>query len=398
MASSSDISKRARILSEFTMFSRIRRDNTESLKLSIIDLEEENYVINANNRKLPFKILSDENLSDFDKKVLQTESRKKHSVFRSLRLMFSMPLVSPKLIVGCCSDRVFKTLISYTKNNTDYVIDYSNNVIMKQSDYYELFSFKELNVLDQVDIYFIYVYIRENKDYKNIEYYLLDSDIYLKNCPRKGYASNGVNMRNCLLFGDWSDSVFISPVDSRNVLKTIVNLDSFTLEPEKENKHVTYDNSLNKYCYEDEIFGAIYFDLLSNFVQEDEIKEKLLSESRYSECHMNSQFIASYLGQNSKVVAGKIKMGHNFYLLHSWVEIDEINVVVDYNHNLVMNKDVYYKLFGAISINKTTVNELISYLDELNSKLDLKLDSYMFNYFGQELHRDISKNKQLLIK
>lgn len=61
-------------------------------------------------------------------------------------------------------------------------------------------------------------------------------------------------------------------------------------------------------------------------------------------------------------------------------------------------KDDYYKLNGAISINKTPINKLVSYLNEINFKLGLKLDSHMINYFGQELHRDISKNEQLLIK
>lgn len=397
MSSNNGISKSARILSEFTMLSKISRDNAESLKFSIIDLKEDDYIINVNNKKISFRVLSDEDLSDFDKKVLQKDLRKKYSVFRSLRLIFTMQIVSPKLIVGCSSDRIFKTLISYKKDNIDYVVDYSNNVIMKQSDYYDFFSFEESNVLDKVDLYYIYIILEQTKQYEKIEYLLLFSDKVLKNMPRNGFTEEGVNNRNCLLFGNSCDSVFFSKFDSRK-FGVRDELDQFTLNPNMANTNIYYDEEKNKYCYKNNEFGNFYFDLLSNYVKDNDTSSELLSERRYSYCHMNSQYIASLLGMNSKVVAGKISVGDNSYFLHSWVELDEVNVVADYNHNLIIDKDVYYKLYGAISINKTPINELLFYSREANNDAELGFECYMINYFGQEIHKDLSKNKQLFKK
>lgn len=389
MACVNDVSKNTEILSKFTMF------NEEEYDYSIIDIIDENYSIQINDKKYLFKILSDmDGLINFDKEVLKTRKRQAYSIYRNLRLMFTLSIAFPKLIVGCDKNKVLRTLILYNEDNKTLVIDYANNIIMQDKDYYELFGFKELNILDRVDLYYLYTLIKENSEFEKIEYYLLYSEEILESVKRKGMLIEGINVRNCLLVGSYCDSVFFSDFDSEHN-KIREELDSFTLDPNKISEFIIYDEKCAKYYHSR---GNFYFDLLSNYIKDEELKSELFSASRYSYCHANSQYVAFLIGANSKVVGGKIRIGENSYFYHSWVEIDEKNLVLDYNHNLVMNKDDYYKLNGAVAINKTPINELVSYLNEINFKLGLKLDSYMINYFGQELHRDISKNKQLLIK
>lgn len=387
MASISDKTKAIETLSKFTML------NEEDSDFYIIDIADENYTIHIDNKKYPFKLVSDmDGVISFDKEVLKTRKRHAYSIYRNLRLMFTLPIAFPKLIVGYNQDRILRTLILYNKDNENLVIDYANNIIMKQQDYCELFSFERLNLIDKVDIYYLYALIKENGDFEKVEYYLLYSEKILEGFQRKGLLNDGINVRNCLLIGSDSDSVFFSDFDSEHN-KIREELDSFTLNPNKKGKNIIYDDKCKKYYHCE---GNFYFELLSNYIKDEELKKELFSENRYSYCHANSQYVAFLMGEDSKVVGGKIRIGENSYFYHSWVEIEDKNLVLDYNHNLVMNRDDYYNLNGAISINKTPINELVSYLNEINFKLDLKLDSYMINYFGQELHRDISKNKQLL--
>lgn len=389
MTSVNDVSKNIEILSKFTMF------NEEEYDYSIIDIIDDNYSIQINDKKYLFKILSDmDGLINFDKEVLKTRKRQAYSIYRNLRLMFTLSIAFPKLIVGCDKNKILRTLILYNEDDKALVIDYANNIIMQDKDYYELFGFKELNILDRVDLYYLYTLIKENSEFEKIEYYLLYSEEILESVKRKGMLVDGINVRNCLLVGSYCDSVFFSDFDSEHN-KIREELDSFTLDPNKIYEFIIYDKKCDKYYHSR---GNFYFDLLSNYIKDEELKSELFSTNRYSYCHANSQYVAFLIGKSSKVVGGKIRVGENSYFYHSWVEIDEKNLVLDYNHNLVMNKDDYYKLNGAVAINKTPINELVSYLNEINFKLGLKLDSYMINYFGQELHKDITKNKQLLTK
>ena len=65
MASVNDVSKNIEILSKFTMF------NEEEIDFSIIDIIDENYSIQIDDKKYLFKILSDmDGLISFDKEIL----------------------------------------------------------------------------------------------------------------------------------------------------------------------------------------------------------------------------------------------------------------------------------------------------------------------------------------
>ena len=89
------------------------------------------------------------------------------------------------------------------------------------------------------------------------------------------------------------------------------------------------------------INSKCYFNLLSDFIDNEQIKDELLSKKRHGHCHENSQMIANGLGDNALIVGGKIKINENDYFNHSWVELEDEKLVFDYNHNIIMDKKGY---------------------------------------------------------
>lgn len=79
-------------------------------------------------------------------------------------------------------------------------------------------------------------------------------------------------------------------------------------------------------------------------------------------------------------------------------EIDSKNVVLDYNRNFVMNRDKYYKLYGAVALQKTTATDMKEVRDELINKAELILTFIDINYFGTEILRDLKKNEKVFSK
>ena len=137
-------------------------------------------------------------------------------------------------------------------------------------------------------------------------------------------------------------------------------------------------------------------------VIDNKIKEKLLSNARYNECHQNSTIIACILNEEDKktayVVGGKIKENEIDYLNHSWVEIDNKNIVIDFNHNIIMNRDKYYKLFEAYPISKTLISEMEDIIKFVYGSACLNVHPMDINYFGKELMNDLKRNEKILKK
>lgn len=128
----------------------------------------------------------------------------------------------------------------------------------------------------------------------------------------------------------------------------------------------------------------------------------MLSKNRYHKCHTNSHKILEYLTKNNQekalLVAGKIRANDTNYFYHSWVEIDSKNVVLDYNRNLIMNRDKYYKLYGAVAMQKTTMEEMKEICDKLIDEADFILTDKDINYFGVDILRDLRKNEKVFSK
>lgn len=102
--------------------------------------------------------------------------------------------------------------------------------------------------------------------------------------------------------------------------------------------------------------------------------------------------------KSAYVVGGKCKENERDYYYHSWVEVDDENIVIDYNHNIIMNRDKYYRFFEAVAISKTKVEDLEEIIKVLIMEAQLDFDPMDINYFGTELLRDMKKNAKILRK
>lgn len=85
----------------------------------------------------------------------------------------------------------------------------------------------------------------------------------------------------------------------------------FTECPKEDTEHISYNQNLGCYELKDKGFGFLTFKLLSDIVCDQDVKEKLLSDSRYHECHPNAILVARSLKPKDKestyVVGGKLK-------------------------------------------------------------------------------------------
>lgn len=400
----------------FISFSKINRYVISKLPCSNIRVSnatsDENYIFKYNGKTYPFSVFSDRELQKIDRKNLESMNRIKAVLFRTLKLACSMDLVNPRIVVGNSVAGIFSLLIMFQEHGIDKVIDYSTNLIMSKEDYYEVFNFSELNIVDKVDLYNIYYIMNKFDDFEHIlEYLIFTKEIfnelaqkdYFKFLAEK-YDEKGINRRNYIFLGSDSDCLFFHSEDDHHMKynKLIDELNDFTENPTRKSKHITYDKEKDKYMLKAINFGYFTFDLLSNLIANEEIKDKLLSRDRYGKCHVNNNKAARSLSEKDKasayIVGGKFKANEKDYFYHSWVEIDEKNTVIDYNHNIVMDRDAYYKLFEIVPISKVSVLEMEDIIQTVFYDAGFNIPLIYLNYFGPELMKDLKKNEAILKK
>lgn len=397
------LSSRSRdIVSILPFFSNIKRNYSSDFK----------YFFVVDGKKYCFSVFSDWEIQEYDKEVLEGGKREEEAVARSLKLACSMDFIDPRIAMGNSLSEVLKTLILFQEGGVDKVIDYSKNIVMNKDDYYNLFNYYELNVVDYFDLYNIYFIIKEFNYYENIyDYLLYTKDIFeelskIKNLQflKEKYDINGINRRNYVLFGNNSDCLFFGEGDiCQTKYGNLKNeLDEFTKNPGENTEHISYNQKLGVYELEDESFGFLTFKLLSDIVCDQELKDKLLSDSRYHKCHQNSILVANSLTAEEKksayIVGGKFRENDCDYFHHSWVEIEEKNLVIDFNSNLIMNRDKYYKLFEVKPIAKTLVTKLNDTMETISSDGVFDFHVFLINYFGEEIISDLKKNEKVLRK
>lgn len=408
------IPKEMYMLIIFTAYSRFNRNLLCQMPFVNITKGDSasQYKFNYKNKEFGFSLFSDFDLQPSDKKKLKSPKRIAESMYRTLKLACSMDLVNPRVTIGNSLVGNLDTLILFQADGMEKVIDYAMNIVMNKEDYYELFGFKELNVLDKYDLYRIYYITSKFNDFEHIYEYLIFSKEIFENFAKneqfkfltEKYDGLGTNKRNYTILGNDCDCLFFQPEDVYHMkyAKLIRELDSFTENPSKFTRHISYDSSQNKYKFNDRKFGFFTFDLLSDMISNEKVKNRLLSKSRNGNCHQNSDILGRALSDEDKicsyVVGGKFKENETDYLYHSWVEIDAKNVVIDFNHNIVMDRDKYYKLYEVVPISKTPVLEMEEIIQTIIHDAELGISSLGINYFGAEIVRDLNKNKELFKK
>lgn len=370
------------------------------------------YFFHYNNKVYPFKVFSDEYLQKYDKKALESFKRMKIDLNRTLKLACSMDLVNPRLIIGTSTVGTFDLLIAYQEKGIDKVINYSRNLIMNKDDYYDLVNFKEINTVSKYELYEIHYILNELNAFQYIYEFLIFTKEIFKELAnnedfyflKEKYNGIGMNHNNYLLFGSDSDHLYFTEEDVCHMKydNLVRELDDFTENPSKKTKHISFDKKKEIYKLKERNFGFFTFDLLSDMINNEQLKEELLSKSRYGKCHQNAIFVAKSLSEEDRkttyVVGGKFKENEIDYYNHSWVEIDKKNIVIDFNHNLIMNRDKYYKLFEVKPITKTLISDIEEIIQTIIYDAKLDMHPMDINYFGKEYYNDLKKNEKILKK
>ena len=366
------------------------------------NIKEKNgiHILKHNGKEYKFTLLSDENIQKVDKKRLhKLEKRYRDSIIRTLKIFARQSSNYNKLIVAKTNMDKFICLIDH--NNK--IIDYSKNIIMDKSDYYELFDVVELNTLDRFDVFLIYTLMDDLDIYNELEKLLLCNkemiDDISKNYDYKfKYDSLGINAKNHFLFGNDCDVLFNTKDDTGTWKYDYIRnlLAEFTLNPEKKNRFIIKLKNKKYKCILP--FMTFNFKILSDFIENKDVKENLLTEDRYGKCHRNSIYVAKGFEDTDNedltvyIVGGMQKANEIDSAYHSWVELiyPDREYVVDYNANIIMNKKDYYKIFGAEAIERTEINEYKKTEDNLD-KLGLNMYNIFVNMFGEEFKKDTER-------
>lgn len=99
------------------------------------------------------------------------------------------------------------------------------------------------------------------------------------------------------------------------------------------------------------------------------------------------------------VTSGKIAENDQDSSFHSWVELELENktIVLDYNHNLIMEKDKYYKLYKVKMIGRIESSKMRNLINFFADN-PLVFSVRTINFLGQEIRDDFKRNEQVLIK
>ena len=365
------------------------------------------------NKRIPFAILKDFGLQKIDRTILKDEIYAILYNERLLKIFYSKNMPNSYVLIGTSDIDTLYPLIEYQENGTEKIMDYQSNLILKKSDYETLFHLKIKSRLDRVDIYQIYTMITELKCFHLLFDFLLSWPEIKKDLIKqsmfpilsKKFDRYGMNYANHTFLGDKSDVVFFEPEDFNAKYKSIRDeLDDFTKKTYKNTEHIKICSWNHEPFYKlTTDFGIINFKLISDMITSSIEKRILLSENRYGFCHMNSQKMAnafqSLKPSGTYVVAGKVAENELDYINHSWVEIDASkSFVVDYNHNLFIEKESYYELYGAVALEKTSISEFLQNCKIIGEQFQINSSDFLLNYFSKEIVRDLQKNEFLLTK
>lgn len=376
---------------------------TDSLPFKI-KKENNGYILRTKEKDYYFELLSDKDILDFDKKTLKNvKKRNTKSLLRTLRIATSNELLNQKLLLVKAKGFSLNTLVLYNRDKELWVVDYANNLIMRAYDYLELFKCRIINTLDRETLYRIY----EVYDYINdidFSYFLFAGEEMIKNIykafPREDDFFTDVNPLNHKIIGNDCDAIFLLEEDKKeNVMDEEIDLSTLK-ENKKKLLHIKKDKGT--YSFQKNRFSRkVEYRALSDFVDNEEIKDELLSEERYGKCHLNSIFIFLNLDdyEEGYVVGGKIAYNDKEYVYHTWIEvkIDDKWLVIDYNRNIIINKDDYYQMVKPVVINKSSKESILKLL-EYEKEFKINLYSSLKVYFGEEILRDLEKNKSLIKK
>ncbi len=359
------------------------------------------------------ELFSDRNLQSWDKNILKTpKERYIYALIRTLKLVYSLPFKNALLAIGEVNN-ILEVIIIFNEDGILKVADYKRNLIMPKNDYYKLYHFHELNVLNKFEIYALANFIKDTDSAKYMYDYLIFSKEILQELSKKNYYEylsqkydeNGLNLRNYTWLGNNCDGIFFNKSDysHKKYIEIMEEIANFTKNPDKESEYIKKIPKSAGYLFSHPDFEEFKFYLISNMFKDNNIKKELLSNKRYHHCHVNAYDFARLYEKNTHkdvyIVGGQIKANEIDYFYHSWIEVEfaKNNLVMDWNENLIIPKEVYYQIFEARAISKTNVIEMEEIIN-LTNKAGLNFNQMDLNYFGQEIKKDLLKHNTLIKK
>lgn len=208
------------------------------------------------------------------------------------------------------------------------------------------------------------------------------------------YNEYGINVNNEKMLYYKLQDVFY--YDEMKVIKNFTS-NSFIekLKDKKYNFSIKKNNASNYYCLESSNLNISFKRISDVIYMEDKaklnkLKSILLSlKKRKRKCH---QLSIRYVNSGYNIVTGYINDESGIgRIIHTWLENDF--EVLDFTFNLKIDKDVYYYLLKAESLNVISYEKRIQD-DELINELSLK----MYCLFRDEIKKDFKRNKLVLKK
>ena len=323
------------------------------------------------------------------------------SVPRILRLASNGKLNDPKLLI--CYDTEFLMLVSFNYSGQEYIIDYYNDLIMNRDDYFSLSNIRIINEVSFRNIYDMYDIIKEYDFFISFLYFLLFPDDIVSVLNKYtlitdgDYSKDGINLGNFAVMGNNCDDIFLINKDKRRN-PDIIEIEDYTVGL-VENDHIK--NCGENHQFKDE-YKEFTFMLYSDIALDDELKSTLCSDGRYHKCHISawkyvSAIIKAFSNAKVSIVGGKYLINDVDYYYHSWIELEleGRSFVIDYTKNLIIERDRYYQLTGAVLINRVEeedINNIIKHVKDGN----IKLNPMYYSYFAKEILSDLERNKHVL--
>lgn len=115
---------------------------------------------------------------------------------------------------------------------------------------------------------------------------------------------------------------------------------------------------------------------------------------RYGSCFYTSMIISENI-DNSYFVTGLIPFKDGTTHLHSFVEYG--NYVIDYTKNLIVSKEIYYKLLRVKELQRIPSESISEIYNTLLENRILNTARYIAT-FGNDIINDLNKNAQLVKK
>lgn len=166
-------------------------------------------------------------------------------------------------------------------------------------------------------------------------------------------------------------------------------------------KKISYDKKRKVYAYNYN-GNEIIFRKLSDIIDNKDLRKELMSRKRFGKCHERSINLLTTFKQPTTERTGTWQK-HDKVHLHSIIELQGRKgkqYIVDYNLNLIMEKQQYLELTKFKEIESIKETDLLEDMRDGTSEF-LEKTNFMFRpyvIFRQEIKSDLKRNESLLNK